>query len=209
MQIGEYVVKRNCIIDEDELVGFLELNGFTHANDFENVSERSNYLIVVNVIQRTYFRIDKYFSGGEAMMPEEFYLKVRYHPREEIVKRKLYSDEGKVHYEGYTLDYAPYGLGTSYYANGNKYQEGIFDIKGLVEGKEYYSDGQVKFEGIWSITRGYGPNAPRAGNYYDEEGKLLFSGKFEIKKGGVGYPMIKHPSNYKIVEKDSPKIKYR
>ena len=209
MQIGEYVVKPNCIRDENALIRFLESNGFEYADDFENNPLNREYLILINVIQRTYFRIDRYGMTGEPMSAEDFYLKVRYHPRNKIVHRKLYSEEGRVHYEGYTLEYSPYGLGTAYYTNGNKYQEGIFDIKGLVEGKEYYSNGQVKFEGIWSITMGYGPNAPRAGNYYDEDGNLLFSGRFEIKKGGVGYPMIKHPRNYRIAEKDRPKIDYR
>lgn len=209
MQIGEYVVKPNCIRDENQLIRFLGSNDFTYAYDFENNPLNREYLIVINVIHRTYFRIDRYCLTEKPMLSEEFYREVRYHPRDKIVHRELYSEDGKVHYEGYTLDGAPYGFGTSYYANGNKYQEGIFDIKGLVEGKEYYSNGQVKFEGIWSITRGYGPNAPRAGNYYDEDGKLLFSGKFEIIKGGVGFPMIKHPSNYRIVEKDRPKIDYK
>ena len=36
----------------------------------------------------------------------------------------------------------------------------------------------------------------------------MFSGKFEIIRGGVGYPMIKHPRGYGLIEKDRPKIEY-
>ena len=43
---------------------------------------------------------------------------------------------------------------------------------------------------------------------YHEDGELIFTGKFEIKKGGVGWPMIKHPNNYNANEKNKPEIKY-
>ena len=110
-------------------------------------------------------------------------------------------------YEGYTVLEKPYGLGTAYYSNGNKYREGVFGRKGLLEGKEFYSNGQLKFEGTMFANSGYGPNFPNIGNLYNEEGKLIFSGKFEWKKGGVGYPMMKYP-RYRFEEKDRPEIQY-
>ena len=208
MQTGDYIVKPDCVQDENELIEFLKSNDFTYNHDFEDNSLNRDYLIVVNVIYRSYFMIDKFYIAEKPMPPEEFYRKIRYHPKERIEYKKLYSDECDLLYEGYTVNNKPYGLGTLYFANGNKYQEGIFYIKGLSEGKEYYPNGQVKFEGVWNTTRGYGPNAPRKGNFYGTDGKLIFSGEFEIKRGGVGYPMIKYPKNYRNVEKERPKIEY-
>ena len=54
----------------------------------------------------------------------------------------------------------------------------------------------------------YGPNYPLFGNYYSREGELIFSGKFEVKKGGVGFPMVKYPKYYRFNEKDRPEIEY-
>jgi hypothetical protein len=47
-------------------------------------------------------------------------------------------------YEGYTLNDKPCGEGTSYYPNGKIFQEGIFDIKGLIKGAEYYPNGNIR-----------------------------------------------------------------
>ena len=91
--------------------------------------------------------------------------------------------------------------------NGKKYKEGVFGRKGLVEGKEFYSNGQVKFEGIINVNGGYGPNYPVRGNMYDRNGDLIFSGRFEYQKGGVGFPMMRYP-RYRFEEDDAPKIKY-
>lgn len=121
--------------------------------------------------------------------------------------KKLYTESGEPVYEGYTTLDKPYGLGVAYYSNGNKYREGVFGRKGLLEGKEFYSDGRVKSEGTMIANNGYGPNFPKMGNLYNKDGNLIFSGKFECKKGGVGWPMIKYPS-YKFEEGDKPKIKY-
>ena len=98
-------------------------------------------------------------------------------------------------------------FGVAYYSNGNKYREGIFGRRGMIEGKEFYSNGKIKFEGILKYP-GYGPIYPTMGNLYNEDGELIFSGKFEVKKGGVGFPMVKYPKYYRFNEKDRPEIEY-
>ena len=64
-----------------------------------------------------------------------------------------------------------------------------------------------KFEGIKNVNGGYGPNYPVRGNMYDRNGDLIFSGRFEYQKGGVGFPMMRYP-RYRFEEDDAPKIKY-
>ena len=83
----------------------------------------------------------------------------------------------------------------------------MFGIKGLIEGKEFYSNGQIKFEGTKLVNGGYGPNYPIRGNLYNEKGDLMFSGKFEYVRGGVGFPLMRYP-RYKFEEKDKPKFEY-
>lgn len=67
----------------------------------------------------------------------------------------------------------------------------MFDVKGFIEGREYYPNGQVRFEGKYMICSGYGPNYPMYGRTYDENGQQVFSGKFTVEHTGVGYPRIK------------------
>ena len=126
------------------------------------------------------------------------------------VWRVLHADDGiKVVYEGFTLDGKPYGAGTAYFSNGNKYQEGIFGIKGLIIGREYYENGNIRFEGSYRINRAYGPNYPINGRCYSKEGKQIWCGKIEIHRGGVGYPIVEVPNDYgPIVQKIRPKINY-
>ncbi len=134
---------------------------------------------------------------------------VLYSFRDKMVWKKLYSEDGgQVLYEGFTLNSKPCGLGTEYDINGRKYREGLFDIKGLVQGKEYYPNGQVRFEGTYQINRSYGPNYPSHGNYYGEDGKLLFTGKFKISKSNVGIPRVLIPRNYGNLLNDSSSITY-
>lgn len=125
------------------------------------------------------------------------YRHLVYHFHNKLKFKRLYSNEfsGWL-YEGYTLNNKPCGLGTLYYPNGNKCQEGIFDIKGLVHGKDYYMNGQVCFEGIYSINHAYGPNAPRYGKFYDKDGNLKYNGEFQIRTGGVGYPIVVKPEEF-------------
>ena len=206
MQTGDYAVKPTCKRDEDCLIDFLESNGFRYAKNFENNPSNGEYLIVINVIHRTYFRIDRYFLNVMPMSEIEFLNKIKYYPKSKVIRRSLYSDDNELLYDGYTVDYCPFGLGTSYFANGNKFQEGVFYTKGLIEGMEYYPTGQVRFEGILQTHGGYGPNYPKIGKLYSEDGDLIFSGKFEVKRGGVGFPMMKYP-RYRFLEK-RPKIDY-
>ena len=138
------------------------------------------------------------------MSEAEFMKRINCRPA--TAQSKLYDDDGNLLYEGYLLNDRPYGLGTVYFANGNKYQEGVFDFKGLVQGREYYPSGQLRFEGTFVMNTAYGPNFPRLGSLYDEDGRLVFSGKFEVKRGGVGYPMMKYPRFSPC--SDRPEIKY-
>ena len=205
VQVGDYVIKPSSKSNEEKLIEFLEFNNFYHDSRFENNPLNREHVTVVNVVNRTYFSIDKFFLPSETISEIEFLNKINYYPDEDIVHEKLYNDE--LVYEGYTRCGKPYGLGVAYYPNGNKYREGVFDRKGIIEGKEYYSSGQIKFAGIWRRNSAYGPNFPILGNYYSENGDLIFSGKFEVIRGGVGFPMMKYP-RYRFEEKDRPEIKY-
>ena len=99
-------------------------------------------------------------------------------------------------YEGYTLNGKAYGEGITYWDNGQLYQKGIFGIKGLVEGEEYYSSGKIRFRGKYQINRAYGPNYPISGDFYDENGHLIYSGSFNVSKGSVGYPTVRIPETF-------------
>lgn len=206
MQVGDYVVKPSCIREENCLKNFLKMNNFKYADYFENNPINREYLIVINVIRRTYFEIDRYYIAGQEILSEkEFLEKINY--EKYSIYKKLFSDDDKLVYEGYTILDKPFGLGVAYYSNGNKYREGIFGRRGMIEGKEFYSNGKIKFEGILKYP-GYGPIYPTMGNLYNEDGELIFSGKFEVKKGGVGFPMVKYPKYYRFNEKDRPEIEY-
>lgn len=127
----------------------------------------------------------------------EIFETINYQIRRKMTWKKLYTEDKKtVLYEGFTLNNRPCGYGTVYHPDGYKFQEGLFWIKGLLQGKEYYSNGQVKFEGLLSLNSAYGPNIPRKGNYYDKDGNLLFSGDFKIRVSGLGYPFIIEPENF-------------
>ena len=118
---------------------------------------------------------------------------------------RIYSEDNVLLYEGFTLNGKPYGEGISYFHNGNKYQEGQFGIKGLLSGKEYYPNGNLRFEGEYRLNRAYGPNPPVDGSFYDEDGNLVFRGKFQLRVGGVGYPWVVDPKSYgSIPQKDRP-----
>lgn len=55
--------------------------------------------------------------------------------------------------------------------------------------------------GTGLLPGGYGPNAPYDGNAYGEDGELIYSGRFEIKRGGVGWPMIQKPIGFPLERK--------
>lgn len=190
LKMTEYNVKSS-----KELIEFLKSNGF---------NGRVGKTIKINVVEKTYSET----KDDDIVSQSKFLDKVNYYPRDEIVRKKLYGDENKLLYEGYTIDGMPYGFGVMYFPDGTIYREGIFDVKGIVQGKEYYPSGQLRFKGTWSITYGYGPNAPREGEVYSEDGELTFRGRFEIKKGGVGFPMIINPKGYRHEQNNCPKIQY-
>ena len=122
---------------------------------------------------------------------------------------KLYTADQILLYEGKLLNGKPYGEGTVFYPNGNKYMEGTFDVKGLIKGKEYYSNGNLRFEGTYEINHGYGPNYPISGMCYNESGELIFEGKMNVSKSGLGWPKVLEPEGYGSIEGEGkPKITY-
>ncbi len=198
----QYYVRITSDDAKAKLIGFLEENGFKSDDE-------SGLLFSVDVVDKTFNAVSVDEVGDDRIISEsKFYDKINYYPRGEIVHKRIFSEDNKLLYEGYTLHNAPYGFGTAYFADGKVYREGIFDIKGIVQGREYYPSGQLRFEGQWSLTTGYGPNAPYEGNAYGEDGELLYSGKFEIKRGGVGWPMIRKPKGFPAEQKQRPKIEY-
>ena len=203
MQNGDYIIQPSDEKEAVELKDFLDLNDFTHYPRYEINPDDNDFPIVVNVIQRIYFVFDKIVFPEDALSVEEFFEKINLF--DGSVFKEIYNDNVLV-YRGYTLKDKPYGLGTLYFDNGKIYRSGIFDIKGIREGKEYYYSGRLKFEGTWTINHGYGPNAPRCGNYFLENGELAFSGKFKVQSGGVGWPRIRYPVGYPYMEKQAPAI---
>ncbi|ALT68269.1 hypothetical protein [Methanobrevibacter millerae] len=208
MQIGDYVIKPTSNSAEKKLIEFIKFNGFNHALKFENSHTIDNRLLVINVIRKTYFYIDKHNLSSNLINEKTFYENVNYYPKGKIMHKKIFTKDDNLLYEGYTINNKPFGFGILYYSNGNKYWEGIFDYKGIIQGKEYYSNGKLRFEGIWKVTSGYCKDTPERGNLFNKEGELIFSGKFELKRGGVGYLMVKHPKIYYELEEDSPKIEF-
>ena len=111
--------------------------------------------------------------------------------------KRITGADGTLIYEGFTKDGKACGAGISYYPDGHTpIHEGIFGIKGLLVGREYYPNGQIRFEGKMKLNRAYGPNEPEYGTWYDQDGKVLYEGQFTREHGGVGYPMVKIPENY-------------
>ena len=123
--------------------------------------------------------------------------------------KSLKNKDGVLLYEGVTLYGKPYGNGKTFFENGNIYQEGEFGIKGLLRGKEYYPNGKIRFEGIYRICHGYGPNFPHEGKCYDKDGNLYFEGEIHSSFSGVGYPHVEKPVDYGSVSQENrPDILY-
>lgn len=93
MQVGDYVIKPSSKSNEEMLFEFLEFNNFSHDHNFENNPLNREYVIVVNVIKRTYFIIDKFFLAADAISEIEFLSQINYFPEKEIEYEKLYNDE--------------------------------------------------------------------------------------------------------------------
>ncbi len=112
------------------------------------------------------------------------------------VWEKLYDDEGILVYEGYTLDHKAFGLGRAYYRDGSLSMEGFFGIKGFQSGKVFYSNGVIQFDGLFRLNQAYGPNYPEYGIWYDEDGKLLYRGKFGVSRSSLGWPRVYKPEGF-------------
>ena len=74
MQAGDYAVLPTCIRDENCLINYLKRNGFKYEKHFENDPLDRGYVIVINVIHRIYFRIDKYYLSSSLRLSEKEFL---------------------------------------------------------------------------------------------------------------------------------------
>lgn len=123
--------------------------------------------------------------------------------------KQIRDENGVLLYEGSTLFGKPYGKGKTFWPNGNVYQDGEFNVKGLVKGKEYFPDGKIRFEGTYKINKAYGPNYPLEGKCYNENGELYHEGEIERRGTGVGYPIITKPAEYgPVAQVDKPDIDF-
>lgn len=121
--------------------------------------------------------------------------------------KKIYSDDGILIYEGFTVLDKPYGSGEAYYPDGTVYREGIFGIKGLLCGKEYYPSGKLRLECVFMLNRGYGPNYPSFGLFRSEDESFTYKGEFTYKPSGTGYPIIANPEELgPVIQHGSPDL---
>ena len=111
---------------------------------------------------------------------------------------KILDDDGHLIYEGHMVDDMAFGSGTSYYPDGHICQEGLFGSKGLICGRDYYNNGQVRFEGTFQYNSGYGPNWPIFGAWYDRDGDLMYYGQFQVSSmgGSVHMPKVLVPEGF-------------
>ena len=97
--------------------------------------------------------------------------------------------------------------GIEFYEDGTPHREGLFQLGGLYCGRIFYPSGKVKFVGQFNDKHGeftggkpecyYGPSYPVEGIFYSEDGAVLYSGKFRVRKqGNVGYPKVVVPENF-------------
>lgn len=118
---------------------------------------------------------------------------------------RLYDKDGNLVYEGDTKNGKACGDGISYFPNGAKFQEGRFYIKGLISGKEFYPNGQLRFEGTYKINDGYGPNYPISGDFFLPDGTKVYSGEFKVRRSGLGWPTVIEPSAFgNVVQEGHP-----
>ena len=85
-----------------------------------------------------------------------------------VIQGMLTDTDGCVLYRGWLFHDKPYGIGVTYWQNGQKYQEGLFGFNGLLQGIEYYPNGNIRFWGNYRAHMRYGPNPPVLGEFYDE-----------------------------------------
>ena len=120
---------------------------------------------------------------------------------------KIMDEDNTLLYEGFTRNNKPYGTGVSYFSNGYKYQEGIFGIKGLLLGKEYYPNGQLRFEGIFKLNTSYGPNYLIEGQAFTSDGQLIYDGKLSYLTSGLGYPLKAIQCDIgQVIQKERPNV---
>ena len=123
--------------------------------------------------------------------------------------KQIFYDPDHIKYEGFATGGKPFGAGRTYYMDGTIYQEGVFDVKGLVYGREYYPSGKLRFEGAYCINSGYGPNYPVYGKCYDESGKMIHEGVLKVSRSGLGWPFVVVPKEYgSVVINGAPEIHY-
>ena len=121
---------------------------------------------------------------------------------------KLYLDDGTMIYEGFTINHKAYGPGTCFFPDGKPRQEGIWGIKGLLSGREYYPNGQLRFEGVYRLNQAYSPNEPLFGSFYDKDGSLKYKGKFSVCHSSLGYPRVIQPEEFGSVQGPGVTTKY-
>ena len=111
---------------------------------------------------------------------------------------RLYADDGHLIYEGNLVGGMAFGSGTAYYPDGKVAQEGLFGPKGLICGRVYYDNGNIRFEGSFQYNSGYGPNWPIFGAWYDQEGSLKYYGPFKVigRGGSVHMPEVLEPKGF-------------
>lgn len=113
---------------------------------------------------------------------------------EGCVLGKLYYNFGELHYEGSIRGSIPYGLGIKYFKSGQKHMEGFFGDWMIEEGKEYYENGHLRFEGCYNKgpRTYYGPRYFVEGKLYYDTGELWYEGTFKrIQVGSMGYPVFR------------------
>lgn len=111
---------------------------------------------------------------------------------------KLYYPDGNLLYEGFMVDQMAYGAGTSYHPAGYRCQEGLWGPNGLICGREYYNNGQIRFEGTYQYNPGFKENWPVFGAWYDARGNLKYYGAFDVigEEGNAIRPFVMKPENY-------------
>ncbi len=77
---------------------------------------------------------------------------------------------------------------------------GVFQRGGLLNGKEYYPNGRLRFDGQYNSRKTeshYGPPYPVHGKFYTPDGALSFDGDFKIeRRGNIGYPVVVEPEDF-------------
>ena len=108
---------------------------------------------------------------------------------------KIYED-GRLIYEGFTVDHKAFGAGRCFLRDGSLYMEGFFGIKGFLSGRVYGKNRMILFEGSFRMNHAYGPNFPEYGSWYGEDGKLKYRGKFSVSRSSLGWPRVSVPEGF-------------